>query len=176
VRLKATGANSVVGTGLDDYIVGTGGSRTSGEGYSSLYAGAGNDTLKAAGWETHMYGGSGDDTFKVGANTWIEDAEKHDKVTYGGIPIFGGRTQWWMEGHTAYWAPFSTLITAFPVIGSEILYTAAFFIDVMTMKFASFQVDAAGDLVMSLGWGHGGSAVIKDLRVANDTAPMRLAA
>jgi len=45
----------------------------------------------------------------------------------------------------------------------------------MTMKFASFQIDAAGDLVMSLGWGHGGSAV-KRLRVANDTPPTRLAA
>jgi len=45
----------------------------------------------------------------------------------------------------------------------------------MTMKFASFQIDAAGDLVMSLGWGHGGSAV-EGLRVANDTAPLQLAA
>jgi hypothetical protein len=169
-RIKITGSNSAIGSDYSDILIGaSGGTRGNGEGYSSLYGGKGNDLLVGRGWETHMYGGEGDDIFEVGANTWIEDAEKHDSVTYGGLPIFGGTTQWWMEGHTAYWAPFSTLMTAFPVIGSEILYTAAFFIDVATMKFASFQIDGAGDLVMSLGWGHGGSAVIKDYHLDLDT-------
>jgi hypothetical protein len=33
-----------------------------------------------------------------------------------------------MEGNTAYWAPMSTSLAAFPVIGAELLYTATFFI------------------------------------------------
>lgn len=169
VRLQGSGANAVQGTAYDDYLTGAGGTRASGEGYSSLYGGGGDDTLKAAGWETHMFGEAGDDTFKVGASTWIEDAEAHDKVSYGGIPIFGGVKQWWMEGNTAYWAPFTTLLSAFPVIGSELIYTAAFFADVATMKFASFQQDASGNLQMSLGWGHGGQAVIKDYSLDLDS-------
>jgi hypothetical protein len=116
-----------------------------------------------------MFGGEGKDTFAIGANSWIEDAEAHDRVTYGGIPIFGGAKQWWMEGNTAAWAPFSTVMSGFPVIGSQILTAAAFFVDVMTMKFASFQRDASGDLVMVLGWGHGGFGIVKDYHLDLDS-------
>ena len=168
-RISITGANSAIGSDYSDILIGSSGARDSGEGYSALYGGKGNDLLVGRGWESHLYGQEGDDQFEVGSNTWIEDAELHDSVSYGGIPIFGGVKQWWMEGNTAYWSPFSTLLTAFPVIGSEILYTAAFFIDVATMKFASFQQDGNGNLKMSLGWGHGGQAVINDYNLNLDT-------
>ena len=169
-RIRITGANSAIGTDYSDVLVGaSGGTRGNGEGYSALYGGKGNDLLVGRGWETHMYGGEGADIFEAGSGTFIEDAEARDTLTYGGLPIFGGTRQWWMEGGTAYWAPFGTLMSAFPVIGAELLYTAAIFIDVATMKFASFQLTSAGDLELSLGWGHGGSGLIKDYHLDLDT-------
>ncbi|MBB4640571.1 calcium-binding protein [Rhizorhapis suberifaciens] len=169
VRLRASNANSVTGTAYDDYLIGNGGKRVDGEGYSTLIGGGGDDTFQAAGWETHMYGGEGKDHFKVGANTFIEDGDTQDSISYGGVTIFGGAKQWWMEGNTAYWAPFSTVMSGFPVIGSQILTAAAFFVDVATMKFASFQRSADGYLVMNLGWGHGGTAAIKDYNLDLDS-------
>jgi hypothetical protein len=38
------------------------------------------------------------------------------------------------------------------------------------MKFASFQQVASGNLQTSLGWGHGGQAVIKDYSLDSGTA------
>jgi Ca2+-binding RTX toxin-like protein len=167
--LKIVNGNQAVGTQYSDYLVGSRGAQGSGEGYSALYGGAGNDLLVAGGWVSHLFGGSGDDQFAVGASTWIEDAETGDTITYYGMPIFGGTKQGWMEGNSAYWAPFSTLMTAFPVIGSEVLAAAATWIDVPLMKFASFQNDGQGNLVMTLGWGHGGSAAIRDYSLDLDT-------
>jgi Ca2+-binding RTX toxin-like protein len=169
VQLHAANANSVKGTEYADWLIGNGGRRADGEGFSTLHGQGGNDSLQAAGWETHMYGGAGNDTFRVGKGAWIEDAEAHDRVTYGGFPIFGGSKQWWMEGNTAYWAPFSTVMGAFPVIGSSLLTAAAIFVDVAAMKFAQFERDAAGNLVIYLGWGHGGFGVIADYRLDLDS-------
>jgi Ca2+-binding RTX toxin-like protein len=142
---------------------------TGGGDYNILRGEAGNDTLTSAGRETHMYGGAGNDTLNVGSNAIIEDHLGNDTVHYGGIALYGGTKQWWMEGNKAYWAPFSTLLAAFPVIGSEILYTASFFIDVQTMKFATYMLGADGTLQMNLGWGHGGTAAITDYNLNLDT-------
>jgi Ca2+-binding RTX toxin-like protein len=169
LQLRAANANSVKGTEYGDWLIGNGGRWADGEGFSTLHGQGGNDRLQAAGRETHMFGGEGKDTFAIGANSWIEDAEAHDRVTYGGIPIFGGAKQWWMEGNTAAWAPFSTVMSGFPVIGAPLLTAAAFFVDVMTMKFASYQRDSAGNLVMVLGWGHGGFGIIKDYHLDLDS-------
>ena len=161
--------NSVSGTNKDDVIIGTGGRLADNEGYSSLYGGGGNDLLYAAGQETHFWGGDGSDNFDVGANAFIEDgglgAGNRDSVTYGSMPIYGGVKQAWMEGNFAYWAPFSSLATVFPVIGAELIYTAAVLTDVATMKFARFRAGADGALEMNLGWGLGGTAAIKNYYV-----------
>jgi len=133
------------------------------------YGGAGDDILIAGGGESHLSGGEGEDTFFVGSRTFIEDADSHDRVYYAGVPIYGGAKQWWMEGNTAYWAPFSAVMSGFPVVGSQILTAGAFFVDVATMKFASFQRSADGYLVMGLGWGHGGTAAIKDYHLDLDS-------
>jgi len=166
-ELLLKNANSAIGTVNDDWLKAAGASSEAGresEGYSALYGGQGDDTLAAAGHETHMFGGSGADEFEAGANTWIEDGEAGagDSVSYGGIRLYGGVKQWWMEGNLAYWSPFSSLTAAFPVIGSELIYTASIFVDQATMKFARYRLDADGTLEANLGWGQGGSAAIKN--------------
>jgi Ca2+-binding RTX toxin-like protein len=167
--LVIKGANAVYGTDYSDILISNGGKAADGEGYSEVHGGGGNDLLIGRGHVSHLFGGEGKDRFEIGANTWIEDAQSHDSISYGGIVIPGGVKQWWMEGNTAYWAPFSTVIGAFPVVGSAILFTASFFIDVMTMKFASFRRDGAGNLQLNLGWGHGGVGAIKDYNLNLDT-------
>lgn len=131
--------------------------------------GAGDDILHGGGREAHLWGGTGADTFSIGAGTHIEDAEGHDNTTMFGIPLYGGAKQSWMEGGTAYWAPFSTVMAGFPVIGSSILTAAAFFVDAVTMKFASYQVDQNGDLQIEIGWGLGGRAVLHDYALDLDS-------
>ncbi|HTU12058.1 MAG TPA: calcium-binding protein [Allosphingosinicella sp.] len=125
----------------------------------------------AAGAETHMYGGGGDDCFNVGANSWVEDASVDDRdiVTYTGIQLHGGVQQRWMEGGTAYWAPFTSLMAAFPVVGSELLVTAAIFTDQVTMKFAKYKLYQDGTLMINFGWGLGGAAAIKNYHVDFDS-------
>jgi hypothetical protein len=39
----------------------------------------------------------------------------------GRDPDLPGVNQWWMEGNTAYWSPMSSLLSAFPVVGSALL-------------------------------------------------------
>jgi len=133
------------------------------------YGGTGDDILVGGGAEAHLYGGDGKDLFHIGANTTIHDAETTGDSIWMGLPILGGTKQWWMEGNTAYWSPFSTLMTAFPVIGSEILATAAIFVDAVTMKFASFQTYEDGGLGINIGYGLGGVAKIEDYQLDLDT-------
>ncbi len=133
------------------------------------YGGAGNDIMHGGGKEAHLWGGSGADTFSISSGTHIRDAAIEDSTTFFGIPLYGGAKQWWMEGNTAYWAPFSTVMWGFPVIGSSILTAASFFIDAVTMKFASYQVDANGDLQIQIGWGLGGRGVVNDYRLDFDS-------
>lgn len=174
-KLKMSGANSVIGTEYDDILIGSRGTRINdesgnprpGEGYSTLRGGGGNDFLAGAGWESHLFGGTGNDTFNLGSSTWVEDAGSSDRVTYG-IPLFGGVKNWWMEGNIAYWAAFSSLTAAFPVIGSELLYTASFFIDQVTMKFARYKLDSEGNLLIDL-WGQTAPSVIRDYHLDLDT-------
>jgi len=161
--------NSVVGTVNNDILVGNGGKKGDGEGYSALYGGGGDDTLIAAGWETHFDGGAGRDKFQLGNGAWIDDGEAGDRASYGGIDLYGGVQQWWMEAGTAYAAQISTLLTVFPVIGSELLYTASFFIDQNWMKFASYKLAQDGTLLLNLGWGQAGSAAVKDYSLNLDT-------
>ncbi|MEA3037140.1 MAG: hypothetical protein QOH04_2917 [Sphingomonadales bacterium] len=170
--LFADTAGAVLRGGNGNYSIygGDGGDTLiGGSGINFLDGGDGTDTIVARGQESHVFGGLGDDRYAIGANTWIEDTVGHDTVSYGGITVYGGTKQWWMEGNKAYWAPFSTLLAAFPVIGSEILYTASFFIDVQTMKFATYMLGADGTLQMNLGWGHGGTAAITDYNLNLDT-------
>lgn len=171
VLARFENANGVIGTDEDDELIGQSGRVGSGEGYSTLYGGKGNDFLAGRGWESHLYGGAGADQFEVGANTFVEDAEGGggDKISYLGIPLYGGTKQWWMEGNTAYWSPFSTLMTAFPVIGSEILGAASFFVDAVTMKFATYRMDAHGALQVNFGWGHAGQAAVRNYNLDLDT-------
>ncbi|MEO7178944.1 MAG: calcium-binding protein, partial [Allosphingosinicella sp.] len=154
--------DTLEGGGGDDTITGGGD-------FNIIHGDAGNDILNGRGREGHLWGGEGNDTFNVGSNTWIEETLGKDVVAYGGITMYGGVKQWWMEGNKAYWAPFTTVMTAFPVIGSELLYTAAFFIDVQTMKFATYTMAADGSLLMNLGWGHGGTAAVKDYHLDLDS-------
>jgi Ca2+-binding RTX toxin-like protein len=166
-RITVLNGNEARGSDFSDVLVASAGTPASGEGYSALYGGQGNDLLVAAGWESHLFGGQDDDTFLIGSNAHVEDAQAGDTVNWG-LNLYGGVKQWWAEGNTAYWAPFSTLLTAFPVIGSEILYTAAFFIDQVTMKFARYQLDESGNLLINL-WGQTVNAVIKDYHIDLDT-------
>jgi Ca2+-binding RTX toxin-like protein len=171
VMMRVANANSVRGTQYNDILIGASGTRASGEGYSTLHGGAGNDFLAGRGWESHLYGDAGKDHFEIGNGTWVEDASTDDLdfVTYVGIQLHGGVKQTWMEGNVAYWSPFSTLLASFPVIGSELLYTASFFIDQVTMKFAKYQIDSQGTLQINFGWGHGGSAAIRNYHVDLDS-------
>ena len=179
VMVNMANANSVVGTDKDDEIFGSSARKpafpladpgnTPIEGYSTLHGGGGNDVLVSAGWETHMFGGTGSDQFLLGSGTWIEDGEGRDRASYGGINLYGGVQQWWMEGGTAYAAQISTLLTVFPVIGAELLYTASLFIDQNWMKFASYTMASDGSLLMNLGWGQAGSAAVRDYSLNLDT-------
>jgi Ca2+-binding RTX toxin-like protein len=166
--LTIKGANSAIGTNYSDALIASSGRKGSGEGYSAVYGGGGNDLLVGGGWESHLYGGSGADRFELRTNAIVEDATGEDRASYFGIPVYGGVKQSWMEGNTAYWAPFSTLLTAFPVIGSSLLMTAAFFVDSVTMKFARYKLDAEGNLLVDL-WGQTGPAMIRDYRVDLDS-------
>ncbi len=74
-----------------------------------------------------------------------------------------------MEGTTAYWAPFSSVMSGFPVIGSAVLAAAATFVDVATMKFASYQTYEDGSLGINIGYGLGGVAKIEDYRLDLDS-------
>ncbi|HEX8240488.1 MAG TPA: calcium-binding protein [Allosphingosinicella sp.] len=183
-HIKGNAGNDIIrggpsaGTAADTYSLqytdilegGAGDDRITGGGdYNIIRGDDGNDVLIAAGREGHLYGGAGNDTFKVGSNTWIEETLGRDTVSYGGITVYGGVKQWWMEGNKAFWAPMTTVMAAFPVIGSELLYTASFFIDVQTMKFATYTRAADGTLMMNLGWGHGGTAAIRDYHLDLDT-------
>lgn len=133
-----------------------------GSAYNVLDGGFGDDTLYAAGKSTVMYGAAGVDRFNIGSNTTIADAETAGDSVWMGLQLFGGVKQWWMEGGTAYWTQFSSLLTAFPVVGSELLYTASFFIDTVLMKFASYQRHQDGSLGINIGYGLGGVAKIND--------------
>ncbi len=168
-NLLIQNGNQAVGTQYSDILVGSAGAIGSGEGYSALRGGAGNDLLVAGGWETHMFGGDGDDVFAIGASTWIEDAGAHDSVMMYGTSLTGGVSQFWQEGHTAYWAPFTSLLLCFPVVGNALLITAAIFVDAITMKFAQYELDSEGNLQIQIGWGLGGRAVVKDYAVDLDT-------
>ncbi|MGB5777844.1 MAG: calcium-binding protein, partial [Allopontixanthobacter sediminis] len=168
-NIRVSGANSAIGTNYSDVLISSGGNVASGEGYSNVNGGAGNDLLIGRGWESHLTGGQGKDIFFIGANTVVEDADKGGDSVWMGLPLFGGVKQWWMEGNTAYWSPFSTLLTAFPVIGSEILATAAVFTDVATMKFASYQKFEDGSLGINIGYGLGGVAKIENYSLDFDT-------
>ncbi|NIJ21113.1 Ca2+-binding RTX toxin-like protein [Sphingomonas naasensis] len=173
--LRTANANTVIGTQYDDILIGSRGKLVKdesgnvlpGEGYSTLKGGAGNDFLASAGWESHLFGGSGDDTFSLGAGAWVEDASAGDGITFG-IPLFGGVRTWWMEGNIAYWAAFASITTAFPVIGAELLYTASFFMDQWSMKFARYKLDDQGNLLIDL-WGQTAPAVIRDYHLDLDT-------
>ncbi|MDT8760529.1 hypothetical protein MZO42_17650 [Sphingomonas psychrotolerans] len=167
--LAIYGFEAAIGGSGNDTLIGSSGKRNSGEGFSVLNGGGGDDTLVAAGWHTNMTGGEGHDRFQLGSGTWIEDGDSGDRVSYGGIDLYGGVQQWWMEGGVAYAAQISTLLTVFPVIGSELLYTASFFIDRNWMKFASYTLGADGALQMNLGWGQAGSAAVNDYDLNLDT-------
>ncbi|WP_299328397.1 calcium-binding protein [Parasphingopyxis sp.] len=136
---------------------------------NQLDGGAGDDVLVAGGFATLMAGGSGKDFFHIGSNAIVTDGSSDDQIFMAGIPIVGGTKQWWMEGNTAYWAPFSTLMTAFPVIGSSILSAAAFFVDSVTMKFASFKSYEDGSLGINIGYGLGGVAKIENYSLDLDS-------
>jgi Ca2+-binding RTX toxin-like protein len=86
-----------------------------------------------------------------------------------GLPILGGTKQWWMEGGKAYWSPFSTIVNAFPVIGSGIFTSISTFVDVPFMKFASFQMYEDGGLGINIGYDLGGVAKIEDYQLDLDT-------
>jgi Ca2+-binding RTX toxin-like protein len=165
---KLVNANAAKGTSFSDVLIGGSGKIGTNEGFSVLEGGAGNDLLIARGWESILDGGSGRDTLNVGANTTIRNSEAHDITAYG-IRLLGGTKQWWMEGNTAYWSPFSTIQTAFPVIGSQVLSAASFFVDVATMKFASYQIDEDGGLGINFGYGLGGAAKIENYTLDLDT-------
>ena len=135
------------------------------------HGGSGNDFLHGGGAESHLWGDEGADVFHIGSNTFIEDAGigTGDNVMMYGVPLYGGAKQWWMEGNTAYWAPFTTVMSGFPVPGSTILMAASFFIDQVTMKFASYGKSADGYLVVDIGWGLGGKANLNDYNVDLDS-------
>ncbi len=173
VKLKLANANTAIGTDNDDYLIGNGGKKADGEGYSTLIGGAGNDLFKGAGWETHIWGGEGSDIVSVGLGglTVFEDADTNDRTRFGFVPLFGGVQAWWNETGTATWAPMSSLMAAFPFIGAQALFSvAAMAIDSVTMKFAKYRHDAeTGDLIVDLGWGLGGSLIIKDYDIDLNT-------
>ena len=162
--ISITDAESVIGSQYSDALFGRSGSTV-----SDLRGGGGGDLLVARGAGSNLWGGTEADVFHIGSNTVIKDAETTGDSVWMGLPIFGGSKQWWMEGNKAYWSPFSTLMTAFPVIGSEILAAAAFFVDVPTMKFASFQMYEDGGLGINIGYGLGGVAKIEDYRLDLDS-------
>ena len=173
VKLQLANANTAIGTDNDDYLIGNGGKKADGEGYSTLIGGGGNDLFKGAGWETHIWGGEGSDIVSVGIGgvTVFEDADTNDRTRFGFVPLFGGVQAWWNETGTATWAPMSSLMAAFPFVSAQAFFSiAALAIDGVTMKFAKYRHDAeTGDLVVDLGWGLGGSLIIKDYDVDLNT-------
>ncbi len=161
--LKIIAAEVVIGTAYSDAL-----QAGSGQAHYEIYGGAGSDLLIGGGATSELWGEAGGDAFHIGSNTVIKDAESRDSI-WMGLSIFGGTKQWWMEGNKAYWSPFSTLTTAFPVIGSEILATAAIFVDAVTLKFASFQSYEDGGMGINIGFGLGGVAKIENYRLDLDT-------
>jgi Ca2+-binding RTX toxin-like protein len=169
VLFKAANANSVIGTNYDDELRGNGGKKSDGEGYSTLRGGLGNDTLIAAGWESHLYGGQGADSFGIGSAAYIDDADTDDKVYMGPFRLVGGVNQWWQESGYAYYAPFSLLQTAFPVVGIDLISLAAVYADIVTMQFARYRMGSDGTLLINIGWGFGGNAAVKNYSINMDS-------
>jgi Ca2+-binding RTX toxin-like protein len=161
-HLDAENAEKVVGSKHSDILIG-GGDK------SFLYGEGQNDLLVSGGHETHIFGGAGSDRFELGANAIVVDANAEDSASYFGIPLFGGVHQWWMTANTAYWSPFTSLLTAYPLPGSSIMMVGAALADVATMSFAQYQVTEAGDLRVLFGWGLAGSATIKNYELDLDS-------
>lgn len=167
-------ANSVVGTVNNDMLIGNGGKKANGEGYSALYGGGGDDILVAAGWETDMTGGAGRDTFVTGAGEFIDDGGVDDRVVVGGasggIVLHGGVKPTWMKANYAIPMAFGAIASAFPVIGSELISTAAIFFDSVYMSLGFFQADADGSLEINIGLGdHWSRTVLRNYSVDLDT-------
>ncbi|MEJ7928299.1 hypothetical protein WG908_16245 [Sphingobium sp. AN641] len=176
-ELRLRDVENVNGTEYNDVLYGTNAAQggqlrgnggndqlISGAGASVLEGGDGNDLLVAGGVASHLFGGSGTDRFVVGANATIEDAEQRqgEETYYAGMRLTGGVKQWWMEGNAAYYAPFTSLSAAFPVIGSELIATAAIMVDSVTLKFVQYSLLSDGTLAMMFGWGQGGTAYLEN--------------
>ncbi|WP_033073857.1 calcium-binding protein [Sphingopyxis sp. MWB1] len=159
----------------DDTLTGLGGNDV-------LDGGAGNDTIVSLGGvniivdhedrnfiisrgdhDTVLIGGSRSH-IELGSKTLVVGADTDETVSRFGIQLHGGVQQWWNESGTAVWSPYNALLSAFPFIGAQAMFSAAAMAaDTPYMKFAKYRVDAeSGDLLIDLGWGLGGTARITD--------------
>lgn len=164
IRLQTKNANSVIGTEYDDFIVGQSGSANHSEGYSTLYGGAGNDTLAGGGWESHLYGGSGADKFSVGARTFIEDPDRQDqdRTYFADFQLTGGVQKAWQDSGWAYSAPMGTLLSLFPSVGSSLILLGAALYDTAFMKSVRYRLLDDGTLEGQLGYGQAGSFYVRN--------------
>jgi Ca2+-binding RTX toxin-like protein len=148
-------AEEVLGSDYSDILIGGGD-------HSVLHGGKENDLLWSGGKSTEMYGGAGADRFELGAGAVVKDGKSNDTTSYLGTTLFGGVQQWWSSVKTATWAPFTSLLTAYPMVGSSILMVGAALSDVETMKFVQYQKDQFGNLRTFFAWGLAGTGTVTD--------------
>ena len=100
----------------------------------------------------------------LAGNTGIYGAGVNDRLTRFDFHLYGGVQQWWNETGIAVASPWLSLLSAFPFVGAQGLFSAAIIqADVKFMKFAKYKVEAdTGDLVISMDWGLGSTARIHD--------------
>lgn len=150
--------DDVLDGGADnDTIISLGGTNTivDHEGKNVIFSRGDHDTVIIDGSQSLV---------ELGTKTLIVGADQDDRLTRFGIQLHGGVQQWWNESGTAVWSPYNALLSAFPFIGAQALFSvAAMAADAPYMKFAKYRVDAeTGDILIDLGWGLGGAARIVD--------------
>ena len=143
-----------------------------------LYGGLGQDKLIARGGENHLWGGTGQgddgasDTFGLFNNTFVHDAASNDYIKWAGfIPLLGGIQPFWDESGWAYSGnAYSTLLVILPPIISinPLVWAAGLFSSMLLPQFR-YGLSHSNQLIVQLGRGRGGQAVVENYSLDLDT-------
>lgn len=170
-------ADTLNGGSGNDHLIGFEGNDSLLGGLSKdiLFGGEGNDTLNGGddidllfggGGTDYLIGGAGMDIFDVTSGSFVMDAEMGgqntgDMITWGPYLLTGGTQKPWVESGWAYSAP---LWQAFPytIFNVNIMSALGLILDVPVMPSFRFGLSDAGQLLIEMGRGRTGQAVIEN--------------